>query len=79
MLIDQEELLEELHRNEKETIKKEDISSSTKETVLVIMYWLEEIVISQKLISKPLLKVRGFIEGFILGVIDMILFYYLFK
>lgn len=79
MLIDQKELLEELHRNEKETIKKEDISSSTKETVLVIMYWLEEIVISQKLISKPLLKVRGFIEGFILGVIDMILFYYLFK
>ena len=78
MLIDQEELLEELHRNEKETIKKEDISSSTKEIMLVIMYWLEEIVISQKLISRPLLKVRGFVEGFIFGVVDMILFYYLF-
>lgn len=79
MLIDQKELLEELQRDEKEIIKKEDISSSTKETALAIIYWFEEIVISRKLISRPLLKLRGFIEGFILGVIDMILFYHLFK
>lgn len=78
MLIEEEELLKTIHRYESSTVKKDDISSSTKETVLTIMYWLEGIIISQDKISKRQIENRGWIKGFCMGELIAVILYLLF-